>query len=225
LEIKNSSSQGKETKIVNHYSDSIIISYSKTEEACLFHIISELIFFYATALQRNFLLRGAIICDKLYHDENIIFGPALVKAYEMEKNLAIYPRIILDKNTLINGKKDIIKRADKPDHLKSIENLISIDFDGLYYINFFDGLNYIFGDKDSILIFFKALRQIIIDMEGSIKKDISIYSKYLWLKTNYNIILKKYKNKYCNDKHRTESPELNKYLNETKEINQGDKNG
>jgi hypothetical protein len=39
-------------------------------------------------LYNGFLLRGAVVCDKVYHTENKVFGPALVKAYEMEKTLA-----------------------------------------------------------------------------------------------------------------------------------------
>ena len=32
---------------------------------------------------------------KLHHDANRIFGPALIEAYHLEKDVAKYPRIIL----------------------------------------------------------------------------------------------------------------------------------
>ena len=41
--------------------------------------------------------RGAIVKGLLYHKDGIIFGPALVEAYNLEKKSAKYPRIIISK--------------------------------------------------------------------------------------------------------------------------------
>jgi hypothetical protein len=42
------------------------------------------------------LIRGAITIGDIVHDDSIVFGPALNRAYELESQQAIYPRIILD---------------------------------------------------------------------------------------------------------------------------------
>jgi hypothetical protein len=42
------------------------------------------------------LIRGAITVGDIVHDDSIVFGPALNRAYELESQQAIYPRIILD---------------------------------------------------------------------------------------------------------------------------------
>lgn len=44
----------------------------------------------------GFWLRGAVTIGLLHHDEDIVFGPALNRAYELESRHAIFPRIILD---------------------------------------------------------------------------------------------------------------------------------
>ena len=47
-----------------------------------------------------FLCRGGISAGLLYHDDNnenqILFGPAFNRAYQLESELASIPRIILD---------------------------------------------------------------------------------------------------------------------------------
>jgi hypothetical protein len=53
------------------------------------------------ARQFECLIRGAVTSGPLYHSGGIVFGQGLVKAYEMESQMAKYPRIIVDDNLLI----------------------------------------------------------------------------------------------------------------------------
>ncbi len=46
-------------------------------------------------LTRGILSRGAITVGRLYHQDQTVFGPALIEAYELESRLAQYPRIIV----------------------------------------------------------------------------------------------------------------------------------
>lgn len=48
----------------------------------------------------GFWVRGAVTVGPLHHDEHIVFGPALNRAYYLESNVARYPRILLDKPAL-----------------------------------------------------------------------------------------------------------------------------
>ncbi len=40
-------------------------------------------------------MRGAIVKDRLYHDDQIVFGSALVRAYELESSVVNFPRIMV----------------------------------------------------------------------------------------------------------------------------------
>jgi hypothetical protein len=44
----------------------------------------------------GFLVRGAITVGNVVHDDEVVFGPGLNRAYELETTVAKYPRIILD---------------------------------------------------------------------------------------------------------------------------------
>lgn len=52
---------------------------------------------YGLALQ-GFWLRGALTVGELYHDHEIVFGPALVRAHHLESKIANSPRILIDRD-------------------------------------------------------------------------------------------------------------------------------
>ncbi len=51
-------------------------------------------------LQLGFLTRGAVVKGKIYHLDNIVFGPALVRAVALER-AAQQPRILFDRDSII----------------------------------------------------------------------------------------------------------------------------
>jgi hypothetical protein len=46
-------------------------------------------------LRAEFLIRGAVVLGPLYHCDNVVFGPALLEAVEIEENEVFYPRILI----------------------------------------------------------------------------------------------------------------------------------
>ncbi len=44
----------------------------------------------------SYPVRGAVSRGLLYHREDTIFGPCMVRAYKIESRLAIFPRIVID---------------------------------------------------------------------------------------------------------------------------------
>lgn len=105
---------------VTHFSDSIVISIGLENDMYAMSMI-EYVVRLIYRLWRDFkiLIRGAIVVDKFVHIENgAIIGPALVKAYDYETNLANYPRIILDDlcyNIINNSSSyNILKNMFKP---------------------------------------------------------------------------------------------------------------
>jgi hypothetical protein len=142
------------------------------------------------ALEKGFLYRGAIVCGKVYHTERKIFGPALIKAYEMEKSKAIFPRVIIDEGVLDTAKCNYLGCTNHDIKYKDIMKLILKDSDGEYFINYIDklytGVNIGIKGKQEHLLW---LYDIIKELEKKIDEDASINCKYLWLKDKYKIAL------------------------------------
>jgi hypothetical protein len=77
------------------------------------------------AFQLGFLVRGAMTIGKLHHAGGVVFGKGLVEAYQLESQVAIYPRVILS-NSIIS--KSVWTQDNQ---------FVEDDFDGMRYLNYF----------------------------------------------------------------------------------------
>jgi hypothetical protein len=46
----------------------------------------------------GFLLRGGVTVGDIVHEDEIVFGPGLNRAYHLEDKIALYPRFVVDTN-------------------------------------------------------------------------------------------------------------------------------
>jgi len=79
------------------FSDNIVVAVKADSTHALYPLC-----FVSLALQRNFidkeiLCRGAITKGTLHINQEYVFGSGIIRAYELEKTVAYYPRIILDR--------------------------------------------------------------------------------------------------------------------------------
>lgn len=97
-DIMSKSLMSKSSIIITQFSDSIVFSIGLENDMnamSLFEYIGRIIY----RLWRDFkiLIRGGVSVDKLIHREDgVLFGPAMVNAYDYETNLANFPRIVFD---------------------------------------------------------------------------------------------------------------------------------
>lgn len=112
-------------------------------------------------------MRGAIVEGDFYHDEKFVYGKALVEAVNIEENVAIYPRIIIQKQI-----QELLPQYCYQDN------------DGEYYLNSFlycSAMSYV-GFKISLL-----------GMLREYASNPRIKRKIMWTITYYN---KYYSNPY-----------------------------
>ena len=130
-------------------------------------------------------LRGGIDKGLLYHQGNIIFGEGLIKAYTLESQLAVYPRIIFTKG-IRDSARDNMARLGVFDYKPS---LYKKDFDELYYVNYLETFNYLPslppGSVEEIEKFENRYYEKLlenIDEILSVEISKSIREKYCWVK-------------------------------------------
>ena len=77
------------------------------------------------ALHIGFLLRGGATIGKLYHAGGVVFGEALVEAFQIESRISIYPRVVLSH-----------KITSRLTWIEQQQNITRGD-DGLYHFDYF----------------------------------------------------------------------------------------
>lgn len=79
--------------------------------------------------KERIFVRGSIVCGNMYCKNDVIFGPALSKAYTLEKEIAVYPRIIINKQLIEN---ELSKMGNK--YIHELKSFIRLDFDKYYCV-------------------------------------------------------------------------------------------
>jgi hypothetical protein len=179
----------KSSKIVTQFSDSIVLSFKEDDLDEIPKLLYDIQRLIVTLVYKGILCRGAISYGKLYHDKDIVLGPAIIDAYLTEVEAAIYPRIILDKS-LINLLKNKYTFNNKHQYRgirfqSDIESNLRIDSDDKFYVDYFAGGGFYFMDNE-LIKYFEILRRLIV--KGLRFKSPGIRAKYGWMKNKFNMI-------------------------------------
>lgn len=118
------------------FSDNIVFAIEVTDEinteTALMGVILATYFFQRMLIQEcHYLSRGAITVGDLYIDNNIVWGKGLVRAYQLESSIAIFPRVILDSEIIPELDISVLSEENKTFLL-----YIQLDFDKNFYVDF-----------------------------------------------------------------------------------------
>lgn len=163
---------------ISYFSDSIVISleYDKNNLYKRFILVAKSLAYLISKLAlANFFTRGGVTIGKMFHENNVFFGPALLNAYELELTTAIYPRVILSKE-LVNELNDINRKIP---YIETAE-------DGLKYIDWINyaGMNKKDFGKEQI----DKIKKIINSNIDKNSANLKVRAKYEWLKNQFQVM-------------------------------------
>lgn len=121
------------------FSDNIVVAILSDETmlndnnpiVALNRMVTIVGYFQRLLLQHNILTRGSITYGDLYIDDLMVWGAALLDAYNLENNIAKFPRVVISENVV----KIVSSITDVPEELLFINNIIK-DSDGLLFLNY-----------------------------------------------------------------------------------------
>ncbi len=168
-------------------------------------------------MEKGFFCRGGISIGSYYSDDFIIFSGAMLDAVEIEKSIAVYPRIVL-------AEKLVDKLNESVSDIKEVlKNLLVIDEEKKVFLNNFnlslatnflithslqrlsnenlEAFNKISGFKNNIdkfetiedELFSKSIKKQIRKNLIRYKTQEEVFQKYLWIKEFYDWKYKKSK--------------------------------
>lgn len=165
---------------LTYVSDCIIISAEPTLDG--FKALSKKIHKITADLAYDGVFcRGAITKGKLFHRDKVLFGSSYIRAYELEKNEAIYPRVIID--------PDILGFFDLTDgKMPLAPAFFGKDNNGMYYQRYWTWFLFpqYCGQWDHYLL---VVRHQIIENLEKFDDEEHIREKYLWLKDEFNSLI------------------------------------
>lgn len=135
------------------------------------------------------LVRGAITIGPIRHDESKIYGPALVRAYELEAGIAQFPRVILEPRLVAQMKTNprlVTLGNEVKDELATMQQCITKGSDGIYFIDY---LRLAESENDSgedFLLFLGKHRDIIQQRSVAFGAKPKLALKFNWLIEYHN---------------------------------------
>ncbi|MFL6622133.1 MAG: hypothetical protein ACJ8NR_05900 [Sulfurifustis sp.] len=171
---------------INHFSDSVLISaiadyHGQTELEWRLQTIS------LELLKLGFLIRGGVSYGALHHRRDMVFGPALVRAVDLEKR-AVYPRVILDSNVSRAFARGV-DYLDKDGTLLGNTNKWRHDADGLMFFDFLQPFPLVPGVQPNAGMFratMEPVRKLVMSGLEEHAHDAARYAKYYWLGRYFN---------------------------------------
>lgn len=119
--------------MITSISDSLVFSIKVKEHGAMRKLVMLLLTLTELLLtEYGLLIRGSIAIGKVYHDNEVVYGPGLVKAYELESQNAIYPRIVILPDDLLHA-----IASCRPISRSVLQEYFVPDFDGLLRLDSF----------------------------------------------------------------------------------------
>lgn len=154
----------------------------------LFYELLDVLHLQFELVNLGIFVRGGITIGDIYFKNKYIFGPGLIKAYELESNTAIFPRIIIPEEII----KSVMKvpalknyQHSIDDELEEINKLVKYDKNGFYFIDYLKASESEIEPPDYINFLFN--HKINIKKNLSLfKNDEKVLPKYKWLKKYHN---------------------------------------
>lgn len=167
---------------ISAFSDSIVIS---AEEKDISSLVCSVGWLQAELLFVGVITRGGIAIGPTIHQDGILYGEGMLKAYRLEQHAAIYPRVVFA-SEVVNQYQD------------SLKNWIDLDFDGLTFIDFFK-FDAVAGNAtelategyDPRVVYFQEVREHLINRIENAAEEAHL-AKNRWIANRFNIAIRSF---------------------------------
>lgn len=175
---------------ITAFSDSAVISYPIDYEGGFFMILLDVIHLQLELACYGILIRGGIAIGELYHDGHIVYGPAMNEAYRLESQEAVYPRVIVEEKTILEGIEKTFASQNGPElEAEYVRSCIRRDEDGKYFLDMLRQPQELSDFGDEYYLWLSRVRRIIIKGLNENACRPHVLSKYKWLRKYFNSVV------------------------------------
>lgn len=139
------------------------------------------------------LLRGGITVGDVARSYGQLFGPAVVRGYDLESKVARFPRIVVGDEVL----EELMTNAqlwvhDAETDTKALKALLHKDFDGEWFVDYLRVIEEELDERSEYPEWLKRHEEFIEQGLADHKQNPSILAKFKWLREYHNRTAKKW---------------------------------
>lgn len=179
------------------FSDSVIRARPTGKEPAydaLLHEIQDLAASQWSLMEFGILVRGGITIGDVATSEGRAFGPAFVRAYDLESSLASSPRIIVDPIVIEHIREhvgNVSGKAQKRSIIEELKRHIRLGGDGLWFVDYLASVSITMGDPQEVESAMLRFKDSIVAKANALHTDSLVLPKLLWLIRYHNTSAKR----------------------------------
>jgi hypothetical protein len=154
------------------------------EEAAIGGLVLQAAWLQLELVNAGFFVRGGLSLGRMHLRDGLVFGPALVEAYELESRTAVHPRVILSVGVDASQRADLHFHANPS--LSPQAALLLCDGDGHTFINY---LGLLLESLDDPVPGLVEHRDVVISRLEQQRGDKRRWEKYRWVAEYHNAII------------------------------------
>jgi hypothetical protein len=147
----------------------------------------------------GFFVRGALAVGDAYVDETVVFGSALIEAYDGESTLARDPRIILTTSAVAAARQHL-RYYGRPDLAPHVRDVLR-DSDGQWFINYLECVLWAEQEQGPFYEEFLLHKAVVESKLRDHSGNPGIWAKYAWVAGYHNFFCDLHPH-YFGDEHR-----------------------
>lgn len=167
---------------------------TRYRDGAFFHELLDLLHAQIELVGEGVLIRAGLTVGNAYvgGDPNSpIFGPAMVRAYEIESQEAVFPRIVVDDEAIREHRLNPQLRSEHNTleyEIEAIEDLLATGEDGIRYIDYLRASTSEFDHLGGYLDFLNRHASLIRNAQAR-QMDLRTARKYEWLRRYHNNVI------------------------------------
>lgn len=195
---ENEDGEGLEPKIIQ-FSDAIIRirpldskTNSESPYGLAFYELLDLVHMQGELVIHGICLRGGVSIGEIHFEEQTIFGPGFVRAYELESIYAKYPRVVVDPKfikALSSDKRLLSSHNPEKYEIDSIRKMIRQEDDGVYSIDYLRAFLGEVDEPEDQPFFLRKHKELILSNSKGLDDLNPISAKYLWMANYHNTVI------------------------------------
>lgn len=155
----------------------------RADEVAVAELVEQAAWLQLDLLDRGFFVRGAVTLGPFYIQGGLVFGPALIEAYELERDAAVHPRIVLGPR----AEEAQRQAASAPESAAGLQSQpLLCDDDGRVFVDY---LRVLLEDPQDPTPALKGYRDAVATRLQEHRRERHIWEKYRWVAEYHNQIL------------------------------------
>lgn len=165
----------------------------------MFHEMLDLVHMQGELINHGICVRGGVSIGDVHVDDQTLFGPGFVRAYELESVYANFPRIVVDPaliQQLQEDKRLASNHNTLVDEFAYISKNIRRESDGIYFIDYLRSFQTEIDEPDDIPVFLRNHKELIVKNVGSATQLTPVSAKYLWMASYHNSVIREFNEEF-----------------------------